>query len=67
MHQEQGWPSARRLILIRHRIEEKKRPGGKRLIDCPGWSYQALVTSLPFSVKPLAVWRGTTGVRAPRT
>jgi hypothetical protein len=61
MHQEEGWRTARRLILIRHRLVEKARPAGKRLLDCPGYAYQALVTSLPHSVRPIAVWRDYNG------
>jgi len=51
------WSRNRRLILIRHRIVEKTRTGGKTLLDCPGYAYQALVTSLPESVSPIQVWR----------
>lgn len=61
MHQELGWHTARRLILIRHRLEEKPRPTGKRLVDCPGWAYQALVTSLSHRVPPIAIWRDYNG------
>jgi hypothetical protein len=57
LHQEINWPKPRRMILIRHRIAEKKRPGGKKLIDCPGYAFQALVTNLPESVPPIEVWR----------
>jgi hypothetical protein len=56
-HQEANWPTPRRLILIRHTIAEKKRPGGKQLIECPGYAFQALVTNLPESVPPIEVWR----------
>jgi len=60
-HQEIHWKKARRVALIRHRTEEKiatgQRPGGKTLLDCPGYQYQALVTNLPESVPPLALWR----------
>lgn len=56
-HQEVGWAKARRLILIRHTIAEKKRPGDKRLIDVEAYTFQALVTNLPESVPPIAVWR----------
>jgi Transposase DDE domain group 1 len=56
-HQEANWPKPRRLILIRHTMAEKKRPGGKQLIDCPGYAFQALVTNLPESVPPIEVWR----------
>jgi hypothetical protein len=51
------WPQARRLVLIRHRVAEPGDRGGKRLLDVPGYRFQALVTSLPASQPPLAVWR----------
>jgi hypothetical protein len=51
------WPHARRLILIRHRVAERPGAGGKKLIDVPGYVFQALVTSLPTSETPLQVWR----------
>lgn len=60
-HQEINWPQPRRLVLLRHRVAEKERPGGKRLVDCPGYLYQALVTNLPQSVRPIAVWREYNG------
>lgn len=60
-HQEINWKAPRRVVLVRHRTQEKiatgQRPGGKMLLDCPGYQYQALVTSLPESVGPLALWR----------
>jgi hypothetical protein len=60
-YQEAGWKAPRRLILIRHQVQEKRRVGGKRLIDCPGFLFQALVTSLPSSVSPLEAWRQYNG------
>ena len=60
-YQEAGWKGPRRLILIRHEVQEKRRVGGKRLLDCPGYLFQALVTSLPESVRPLEVWRQYNG------
>lgn len=60
-HQEINWRHPRRVILLRHRIADKQaagqRSGGKLLVDCPGYLYQALVTNLPESVPPIAVWR----------
>lgn len=56
-HQEILWQKPRRLILIRHRIAEKRRPGGKKLLEVEGYTFQALVTNLPLSVPPIAVWR----------
>ena len=60
-HQEQGWEKPRRIILIRHRTEEKKRPGGKKLLEVPGYLFQGLVTSLPESVRGIEVWREYNG------
>jgi hypothetical protein len=60
-YQEQGWSKPRRLVLIRHELQEKRRVGGKRLIDCPGYLFQGLVSSLPAEVSPLEVWRQYNG------
>jgi len=61
-HAEADWPADTRLILIRHRLKEKRgRAGGKLLLDCPGYLYQALVTNLPGQILPLAVWREYNG------
>jgi hypothetical protein len=53
------WPQPRRLVLIRHRVHEPEDTrAGKRLLDVPGYRFQALVTSLPATIHPpLAVWR----------
>lgn len=47
----------RRLVIVRRRIDAPGRGGGKLLFQCPGYKYQALVTSLPASVPALEVWR----------
>lgn len=60
-HQEIHWRQPRRMILVRHRVAEKERPGGKRLVECPGYLYQALVTNLPAGERPIAVWREYNG------
>jgi hypothetical protein len=57
LHRTVGWTRARRLILIRQRLAERPEAGGKKLFDVPGYKFQALVTSLPSSETPLAVWR----------
>jgi hypothetical protein len=57
MYQGMNWPHPRRLVLIRHRVADKDRAGGKKLIDVPGYVFQALVTSLSASTSPLEVWR----------
>jgi hypothetical protein len=56
MYQGLHWPHPRRLILLRHRVADKDRAGGKKLIEVPGYLFQALVPSLPASTRPLAVW-----------
>lgn len=57
-YQMMSWPHPRRLVLIRHRVREDESRGGKRLLDVPGYRFQALVTSLPPTTHPpLAVWR----------
>jgi len=57
MYQGLHWPHPRRLVLLRHRVADKDRAGGKKLIDVPGYLFQALVTSLPARTSPLAIWR----------
>jgi len=57
MYQGLHWAHPRRLILIRHRVADKDRAGGKKLIDVPGYLFQALVTSMPAGTSPLEVWR----------
>lgn len=51
---------ARRMVILRRQISDA-RGGGKRLIDCPGYKYQALLTNLPASVGPVEVWREYNG------
>lgn len=58
-YQAMSWPHPRRLVLIRHRVRDQDEGRvGKRLLDVPGYRFQALVTSLPAATHPpLAVWR----------
>jgi hypothetical protein len=57
-YQAMSWPQPRRRGLIRHRVHQDDRRGGKRLLDVPGYPFQALVTSRPATTPPpLAVWR----------
>ena len=56
-----GNSPGRRLIIIRQRITERPKAGGKTLFDLPGYRFQALVTNLPASVSPLQVWRRYNG------
>ena len=50
---------ARRMVLMRRRLDTEG--GGKLLLDCPGYKYQALLTNLPASVSALEVWRDYNG------
>jgi hypothetical protein len=50
---------ARRLVLMRRRVDTEG--GGKLLLDCPGYKFQALLTNLPASVSALEVWRDYNG------
>lgn len=50
----------RRLVILRRRVDDE-RGGGKRLLECPGYKYQALLTNLPESVGALEVWRDYNG------
>jgi hypothetical protein len=61
IYQAWGWGRARRVILIRHRTTERPEAGGKRLLECPGYTYQMLITTLPESVRGLEVWRRYNG------
>ena len=61
-HREADGPATARFLAVRHRLKDKRgRTGGKLLIDCPGYLYQVLVTNLPRTVPPLAVWRDYNG------
>jgi len=59
--QEVPWHDGERLIVIRQRIAQRPEAGGKLLLDVPGYRFQALVTDLPASVRPLEVWRRYNG------
>src|SRR5262249_652585 len=58
LHQEWGWSRPRRVVLLRH---SRPDAGGKLLVECPGFAYQVLVTSLPVAVAALEVWRRYNG------
>jgi hypothetical protein len=51
----------RRILVLRQRIARRPEAGGKMLLDVPGYRFQALVTNLPRSMKPLEVWRRYNG------
>jgi hypothetical protein len=55
--QESQWKmQGRRVIVIRHRINQRPNAGGKMLLEVPGYRFQALVTNLSQSYSPLEVW-----------
>lgn len=56
-----GWSKARRVVLIRHNRQVRPEAGGRSLLECPGYNYQALVTNLPPEVGPMEVWRRYNG------
>lgn len=61
VYQGWGWEQPRRVVLIRHLKAQRPEAGGKLLLDCPGYSFQVLVTNLPEQVEPLEVWRRYNG------
>lgn len=44
MYQAEGWAKARRLVVVRHRIEDQKQ--GRTLLEVPGYTYAVYVTNL---------------------
>lgn len=56
LYESKNASKPRRLILVRRRLDVPNRGGGKLLLDCPGYQYQVLVTSLPESFTTLQVW-----------
>lgn len=61
LHQEWSWGRARRVIVVRHRVAEKNRAGGKMLVEVPGYLFQVLITSLGPEVAAIVVWRRYNG------
>ena len=61
IHTSKSASRPRRLVLLRRRDDAKGRGGGKLLLDCPGYKYQALLTSLPPTVLAVDVWREYNG------
>lgn len=55
--EEQGLGRHRRMLVLRHRLQDRPDAGGKPLLDLPGYRYQALITNLPRWYSPVAVWR----------
>jgi hypothetical protein len=60
-YQGWDWPSPRRVVMLRHEIQERPQAGGKMLWEDKTYRYQMLVTNLPSSVSGLEVWRKYNG------
>lgn len=54
-------PIGRRLVLIRHRRQDRPQAGGKTLLEVEGDRFQALRTNRPRSLEALAIWRRYNG------
>jgi len=51
----------RRIIIFRHRLNQRPEAAGKELLSLPGYRFQALMTNLPSSWSPVLVWRRYNG------
>jgi hypothetical protein len=41
----------RRFVCLRQQIVERPQASGRRLIDCPGYTYRVMVTSVPYAAE----------------
>ena len=47
-----NWKTAkRRFVCLRQEISERPEASGRRLIDCPGYTYRVMVTSVPYAAE----------------
>jgi len=47
-----NWKTVRRrFICLRQEISERPQASGRRLIDCPGYTYRVMVTSVPYAAE----------------
>ncbi len=53
--QRLGWDRARRLVVVREQIQERKFSLGRKLFEVPGYTFRVFVTDLADS--PEEVWR----------
>lgn len=42
---------ARRLVCLRQALRERPQAAGRRLVDCPGYTSQLMVTSVPYAAE----------------
>ena len=54
-YQSLQWPAARRLVVVRELIQERPEARGRWLFEVPGYTFHAVVTTLP--LPPEDVWR----------
>jgi hypothetical protein len=54
-----GWTRPRRFVVVRERVQEKKEPVGRKLLEVPGYTFRVLVTNAPLNA--LEVWRTYNG------
>jgi hypothetical protein len=50
-----------RLVVLRQRVTDRPNAGGKKLLEVPGYKFQALRTNLPSALSALEVWRRYNG------
>jgi len=50
-----GWDRARRLVVVREQIQERKPSLGRKLLEVPGYTFRVFVTNL--TDLPEAIWR----------
>jgi len=50
-----------RLVVLRQRVTDRPNAGGKKLLEVPGYKFQALRTNLPATLSALEVWRRYNG------
>ena len=57
LYQAQGWSKARRVVVVRHRIQDQR--SGRMLLEVPGYSYSVYVTNLSLpAIQVRALYQG---------
>jgi hypothetical protein len=54
-----GWTRARRFVVVRERVREKKEAVGRRLLEVPGYTFRVFVTNTGWDA--VEVWRTYNG------
>ena len=55
LYETYGWHAPRRIVSVRERISERPQARGRQLIEVPGYTFHAVVTTLDLS--PVEVWQ----------